>query len=102
MVKERQAIGENRDKAKRVLHRINQARKRLSKNGSGSPAILHTAMDDRTKELVSALRQMEHGKAVMAKVLELLDDYTYQCEQRQKSGYTVSFSWGNGSTSSWG
>ena len=96
--KELSAIDDHHRKAKKALHRINHVKKHLSINGSGAPPILFTTMDERRNEVVAHLRQLEHGKKVMAKISELLDDYTYQYEVQDAP--FISFSWGGSATTS--
>jgi curved DNA-binding protein CbpA len=99
--KELVAINENHGKAKNTLHRINHIKKHLTTNGSGAPPVLLTVMDERRSEVVAHLRQLEHGKKVMAKITELLEDYTYRYEERNVMGYVpMSFSWGGSTTTS--
>lgn len=90
--KEEQSIRENHRKASKLLHRINDIKRRLS-NSNGESPFLIVALDDRRNELVLGLRHLKKGKAVMKEAKSLLDDWSYDFEPESWEGqsYTISF-----------
>jgi len=97
--KELNNIQSNHRKLRRVLHRINYIKKNLSVNGSGAPNFLVSTMEDKRMECVGGLRSLEQGKKVMAKVKEILTDYSYNYEeQKTQQQYYQVFSFGGNST----
>jgi curved DNA-binding protein CbpA len=94
VAKERSAVSENHGKAKKALHRVNHVKKNLTRNGDGAPAFLVNVLDERRKEIAQNLRQLERGKATLAKVEELLADCSYSHDHPvDRGGPWASFSW---------